>query len=235
MPSQTIRVHNKSTTQKWIFMLLHLGSILFGTWLLFFNGLEISGTFFGKAWSFSDPIRATILWACAVLYFLRHSTTLFYLLFRQVPYAEVVGLSFFFIFFEIGFLLLGGGAFSDHAIALNTLDIVAIILLFIGSYLNTFSELQRQWWKAKQENKGRLYTQGLFTHTMHINFFGDVVLFTGWALLTQNLWSLSLPFLMAIMFIFFHIPTLDDYLRERYKKDFLEYENRTKKLVPFIY
>ena len=51
-----------------------------------------------------------------------------------------------------------------------------------GSFLNSFSELQRKWWKARPENKGRCYTLGLFSLARNINYTGDVVLFGGWAL-----------------------------------------------------
>ena len=95
--------------------------------------------------------------------------------------------------------------------------------------------MQRKWWKQNPKNKGHAYTEGLFTHSMHINFFGDMVLFSAWALFTYNFWTLALPLMMTLMFIFFHIPTLDEYLRERYGEEFLAYEKRTKKLIPFVY
>ncbi|HIP51371.1 MAG TPA: DUF1295 domain-containing protein [Campylobacterales bacterium] len=235
MENAISRSHAKSLAQKWTFILLHLAIVLFSLWLVLFDGLSTLGSIFNKEWSFSDPNRAMILLACTSLYFIRHIITLFYLLVRKVPWAEVFGLSMFIALFEIGLVLIGGGAFREYTIEFGSLDILAFALLIIGSYLNSFSELQRKWWKADQKNKGHLYTKGLFTHSMHINFFGDVVLFTGWSLFTYNFWTLGLPLLMLLSFIFFHIPTLDGYLRERYSEEFLAYEKRTKKLTPFVY
>jgi len=70
---------------------------------------------------------------------------------------------------------------------------------------------------------------------MHINYFGDTILFTGWCLLTHNIWVLGFPMLMGMSFIFYHIPGLDVYLAERYGKEFKAYSEKTKKFIPFIY
>jgi protein-S-isoprenylcysteine O-methyltransferase Ste14 len=50
---------------------------------------------------------------------------------------------------------------------------------------------------------------------MHINYFGDTVLFTGWCLLTATWWT--------------------PYLEERYGDELIEYAKKTKKFMPFIY
>ena len=67
--------------------------------------------------------------------------------------------------------------------------VVAAAAYFGGSFLNTFSELQRKWWKAQPQNKGRCYTQGLFSLSRNINYFGDVVLFGAWAAATAAWWK----------------------------------------------
>lgn len=190
---------------------------------------------FGKNWTIGDHQRAQILLACAFIYWLRHIITLFYLLERKIAWSEVFELIAFMAFFEIGLLLLGGGVFRDYQINFSRLDLVALILFFIGSYLNSYSEIQRKTWKKDPANKAKCYTKGLFRYSMHINYFGDIALFTGWCLFTYNVWTLGLPLLMALMFIFHHIPSLDSHLLERYGKEFKTYSEKTKKLIPFIY
>ena len=231
-PTDLSRVHARSTVQKAVFWGLHMGIVAFAVWLALLGGLE---RLTGGAWSFGDPVRARILVLCALLYALRHFLTLFYLLMRQVAWGEVFGLLAFMALFEIGLLLVGGGAFHASPIPLGGLDMVALGLLLVGSYLNTFSEIQRKWWKADAANKGHCYTQGLFRHSMHINFFGDMVLFTGWCLFTHTAWTLALPLLMSAMFVFLHIPGLDRYLADRYGVEFTAYAAKTKKLIPFVY
>ena len=229
------RTHGRSIPQKWTFALGHLAIIIICAWLIYGNGWEALGHVFGKTWRLADFFRAQILLACAFIYWLRHVITLFYLLARKVEWSEVLGLLIFIGLFEIGLVLLGGGAFRAHSINLGLSDLAALVLFFGGSYLNTVSEIQRKWWKTDTANKGLCYTKGLFGYSMHINYFGDTVLFTGWCLFTYNFWVLGLPLLMGCTFVFYHIPGLDSYLAERYGEEFKAYSAKTKKFIPFIY
>ena len=70
---------------------------------------------------------------------------------------------------------------------------------------------------------------------MHINYSGDIVLFTGFAMVTHSLSMLVIPLIMAANFIFNIIPSLDRYLEKKYKDEFRNYSMKTKKLVPLIY
>ena len=229
------RSYGRSLVQKLTFAIGHFLILLICVWLVMLDGWTTLGAWFGKKWGLADPVRARILLACAFLYWLRQIVTLFYLLQRKVDWSEVWGLLFLFASIEIGFLLLGGGAFRDFPIDLGWLAMIATLLLLSGSYLNTFSELQRKRWKDDPSNKGYLYTEGLFKHSMHINYFGDVVLFTGWCLFTHNKWALGLPIIMSALFIFVHIPGLDSHLSAKYGEEFSQYTKTTKKFIPFIY
>ncbi len=229
------RTHERSVAQKWSFAIGHLAIILVCAWIVYGKGWETLGQIFGKTWHLADFSRAQILFGCALIYWLRHVITLFYLLERKIEWSEVLGLLVFMAAFEIGLTLLGGGAFRDYSVNLNLLDLGALMFLLVGSYLNSFSEIQRNWWKADPVNNGRCYTKGLFGYSMHINYFGDTVLFTGWCLFTHNFWSLGIPLFMACTFIFFHIPGIDSYLAERYGEEFKNYSENTKKFIPFIY
>lgn len=229
------RSHGRSAAQKWAFAIGHLVILLICSWVIYGNGWEALGLVFGKTWHLADLLRAQIMLACAFIYWLRHVITLSYLLERKVEWSEVMGLLVFIGLFEIGLVLLGGGAFRDHPINISLLDLVALVLFLLGSFLNSFSEMQRKWWKTDPANKGHCYTKGLFGYSMHMNYFGDTVLFTGWCLFTHNPWSLGFPIFMACTFIFYHIPGLDSYLAERYGEEFKNYSDRTKKFIPFIY
>ncbi len=229
------REHAPSTTAKAVFAGLHLVSVATCAWLLLGNGWLWLGHVTGWNLSLSDPSRGKLLLACAVLYFTRHLLTLFYLLKRKLEYSEALGLALFMGIFEIGFLLLGAGAFRNAAVPFGLLDLTGVLFVLLGSFLNSWSELQRAWWKQDPANRGRCYTRGLFGYSMHINFFGDSVLFTGWALLTHSVFALIVPAFMGLSFVFFHIPALDAYLSEHYGADFDAYAARTRKFVPFLY
>ncbi len=229
------REHGSALPQKLGFWGLHLVLVAICGWLAFLGGLPQLGALFGFNWGLSDPVRAAVLFAFALIYFLRHGVTLFYLFVRRVEWPEALGLICFFALFEIGFLITGGGAFRQNQLPFGWPDLLAITLFLLGSWLNSWSEIQRKLWKRDPANKGHCYTGGLFSQSMHINYFGDVVLFTGWALFTHNIWTFAFPIFMAFSFAFIHIPALDAYLTKRYGDEFQAYAARTKKLVPFVW
>lgn len=217
------RAHDRSFAPKLIFALLHGAIVATCLWLAF------------GAFDWANPTRAKVLAGAAVLYFLRHLVTLFILLKRKVELSEGLGLTAFIALFEVGFLLLGAGLLSGEAAPFGPYDGLGAALLLIGSYLNTGSELQRRAWKKRPGSKGRCYTGGLFAWSMHINYLGDSILFTGWAILAASLWAFTIPALMTYLFIFYHIPALDAYLADRYGEEFKTYAANTAKFLPFIY
>lgn len=229
------RTHASSRPQKTVFWGLHLVIVLLCAWLVLGGGLQSVASWIGQTVDWADPVRAYILLLCTIIYFLRHGITLFYLLARRVEWGEVFGLTVFFALFEIGLLLVGGGVFRDSPIALSWLDIFALVLYLTGSFLNSASEIQRKLWKEDPSNKGHCYMGGLFRYSMHVNYFGDVVLFTGWSLITATFWTLGLPLLMLVMFMFLHIPPLDEYLAGRYGDEFKAYRSKTKRLIPLVW
>ena len=223
------RSHGRTLAQRSVFCLGHLAIVLFCFWLVG-GGLERVGGLFGRTWGFTQSGRAALLVGCAALYWARHAVTLFYLLARRVDWPEVFGLLGFFALIEIGLLLTGGGLFVETPPLFRPSDWLAMALLLTGSYLNTASETQRKLWKRDPANRGRCYTGGLFKYSMHINYFGDTVMFSGWALLTGVPWALVLPALMAAMFVGYHIPALDAYLATRYPDEFPAYARTTREV-----
>ncbi|ALB29679.1 methyltransferase family protein [Companilactobacillus heilongjiangensis] len=109
------------------------------------------------------------------------------------------------------------------------------ILFILGSLVNSISELLRKPFKDNPDNKGKLYTGGLFKYAVHINYFGDVLWVLGFALVTGNLWSLLIPLMLLCTFIFSYIPTADKYLEGHYGQAFIDYKQKTKSLIPFIW
>jgi protein-S-isoprenylcysteine O-methyltransferase Ste14 len=217
------RRHGRSIGVKLGFAALHGLSVLICLWLAF------------GGWDWPDPMRAKVMAGAAVLYFLRHLVTLFVLLHRRVELSEGLGLAAFIASFEIGFLLLGAGVVAGEARAFGLWDVVGVSLLLIGSAINTGSELQRWAWKKQPSSKGHCYTGGLFAYSMHVNYLGDSILFTGWAILAASIWAGVVPLMMTLMFVFYHIPALDRYLADRYGAEFSAYAARTAKFVPGIY
>lgn len=193
-----------------------------GTVLLSLIGIDQSAGNF--------QVRA-LIFAFSVIVFLRMTFMITYLLKRRIPWEESISVPFAFALYFIGFALLGYG----RASALNWLDFLAILLFIVGSFLNTASELQRHFWKKRPENKGKLFTRGLFGYAMHINYFGDLMWVIAYAIITRNLYAILIPIFLFCMFAFFNIPKLDAYLSEKYTAQFDSYRRKTKRFIPFVY
>ena len=207
-----------------------LGTIFFVLWLMF-SGYLIIGTWFGKYHLDGDFLRNVLISICLITYFVRLQFTIWKFQKRKLAWTETVTvvISMSIVLFIFGWV--GGNNNQEVGI----IEIIGILLFLFGSFINTKAEYSRYIWKQKSENKGQLYAKGLFKWSMHINYFGDVVLFTGVSLVTNRFGTLIIPLLMALNFIFFIIPSLDRYLAMKYKDEFNEYSKTTKKFIPFIY
>lgn len=216
---------DQSMPQRLFILVLQLLFLAFVFWFLFLNGNQ----------AFHLPVgnekRKILLFLFCLIVFFRMNFMIFFLLKRGITWTEAFNIPFAFLMYYIGYSMLGG--IKDTPI--NGLDYFGIFLFLAGSTINTLSELLRNAWKKDERNKGKLYTGGLFKYAIHINYFGDVVWVTGFALITSNLWSSIFPIILISMFVFYNIPEHDKYLREKYKGDFVQYEKNTKKLIPFFY
>ena len=178
-----------------------------------------------------DYTRRVVVMFCLIFYILRLIITVFVFLKRKMEWSEMLIVSGLMSVALFSFCKVGG---SSHQ-PVGTLDYFSIFLYLLGSWLNTTSEYTRYIWKKQDKNKGRLYTEGLFKYSMHINYFGDIVLFIGFALITLHFSMVFIPLFMALNFIFIIIPRLDKYLAVKYGEEFKEYAGRTKKFIPGIY
>ncbi|WP_084075345.1 DUF1295 domain-containing protein [Demequina sp. NBRC 110052] len=179
----------------------------------------------------ASPGRRWLLAAAGTVYFARFLVTQFVMVTRPFPWSEAWAVGPWAAILQIGLIGLGGQAGAS----LGWLSAFAVVLYVVGSYLNTGSEWQRREWKKDPAHRGRLYTEGLFSRSMHVNYLGDCLLFTGFAMLAHSWWAAIFPVLMTASFIWVHIPRLDAHLAEHYGAQYDDYASRTKKLVPYVY
>ena len=203
------------------------------TWYIVCVIVAVYFTFFkgNEAEQFVNTERQVALFACAVIYVVRAAITLFVFVKRKIPWWEaawggsILGIVLFF-FLYYGLL---------ETKPLGIADLVGILLYLTGSYIGTASEYSRHIWKARSENQGHLYVEGLFKYARHINYFGDLLLFLGFAILTNQLWTVFVPLGMGLNFVLMIIPAHDAYLASRYGGEYTKFAQRTRKLIPFLY
>jgi len=200
-------------------------------WLLFDQGLPTISGWIGQSWTPGDFTRRILILLTSVSLFLRWGLTNFYLLKRSMPWIEILVVCLELSLIHGAYAILGGRTAGPVGI----MESIGVGLFVMGSYLNTGSELQRARWKRNPEIKGRIYDQGLFRYSMHINYFGDVVWSAGMALISGSLWFFLVPCYMCCGFLFLHIPRLDRHLKERYGQQYERYAERTHRFIPFLY
>lgn len=222
--------HDPSLPQKLFLAINHLMAVFLVAWLLLGGGFATLSEWLSFELRAGSLLRRTLLTGASILYFARICVTGYFLQ-RQMAWGEAVMVSVWLYVLHLSFAFLGG----LNAVPIRFVGIVGCALYLMGSCLNTASEYMRYRWKQKPENEGRLYTGSLFQYSIHINYFGDTVLFVGFALVTGSVWALVVPVAIATSFIFFHIPTLDAHLSEKYGKTFDAYAERTSKFIPGIY
>ncbi len=175
--------------------------------------------------------RQIIILSCCLIYFVRFTIAMFVFVQRKVGWFEGGLVSF--LFFMMFYLFVNSA--GSHAEPIGLIDIAGIILFLIGSYINTLADYQRFAWKSKVENKGQLFTGGLFKHSMHINYFGDSISYIGLALITLEMLCMFVALGIIVNFIVLQIPMLDRHLSKKYGNEFTQYARKTKKFIPLIY
>ncbi len=178
-----------------------------------------------------NMLRQIVIFIGLVIYALRMLVSLFVFLKRRMSWGEGLLVSVVMSLIIIALAYYGG----NQKTAVGVVDYIGMVLYLCGSFLHSCSEYQRYLWKEREENKGHLFTGGLFSYSMHMNYFGDVVLFTGLALITRVTAMLVIPLFMALNFVAILIPSLDAYLARKYSTEFTAYASKTKKFIPFIY
>ena len=212
-------------------VVLHAVVLAVAGWILLGGGITTVGAWIGADWPAGNLARRAALFAFGCILFARLGFTLFWLLKRRFDWGELVGVTFACVAYQIGFALLGAGETAPF----GALGAVGVGLFLVGSYLNTWSEVERKRFKDDPANQGKLFTQGLFRYARHINYFGDLVWVTGWALATGNPWAAIIPVLLAAGFVFLAIPSLSAHLREKYGSQYDQWASTTKRFVPFVY
>jgi len=134
-------------------------------------------------------------------------------------------------------------------IALNPLKpvgvffVVGAMVWFLGFSFEVVADRQKKHFSEQPENKDRFIAHGLWSISRHPNYFGEIVLWTGIAII-------SLPFLsgwqfvtlVSPVFVFLlltrisGLPFLEEKAEKKWgkDKDYIEYKNKTPALIPFF-
>jgi len=223
--------HSKSISQKIVIHFIEVLLLWLSYWILFQAGGSWIEAKLHIHNATSGLVRRRIIFIFNIVTFLRLAYMMFFLLKRKIPWEESITVPFAFSLYFIGYSLF----VMPIAKLLDGVDILGILLFIIGGILNSGSEILRDQWKKKPENKGKIYTKGLFRYSRHINYFGDILWVTAYAIITRNLYAAGIPAFLFCFFAFYNAPKLDNYLKRKYGREYDDYAGKTKMLIPFIY
>lgn len=93
---------------------------------------------------------------------------------------------------------------------------MGLVLFCLGSFVETFADLQRKAFKDKPANKGKVFMEGFFGMARHINFGGYLLWRTGFAIFGGGLlWGAVIISYFLWYFSNLGVPSLDAYCSER--------------------
>jgi protein-S-isoprenylcysteine O-methyltransferase Ste14 len=200
-------------------------------WLLVSHAVEWIGSSLGHAWRLGDLTRRLSLGIALTIYFVRLLFTQFVFLKRAVAWSEAAAIVPWILLIDT--TLASAGATNPAPFSCG--GVAGCLLFALGSWMNSYAEYTRHAWKEHPENRGHLYTLGLFRFSRHPNYLGDLISFSGLCLIAGRSPVFAIPLVMLAGFVFINIPMLDSHLRNHYGEAFDIYAARTRKLIPFLY
>lgn len=224
-------VEGASLAQRWLLAAAGAAWLAVAWWILEGGGIGTVGSWLGKNWTAGDGMRRALLGAGFSIYFVRILLTEFVFLKRGVSWSEVFSIAPWLLTIFVWLSLEGGMNPARPGWA----GTAGVALFVAGSWMNTYAEYTRHRWKQRPENRGRLYTGGLFRWSRHPNYLGDVISFSGLALVAGAWPAAAIPALMLAGFVFVNVPVLDGHMQEHYGAQWEEYARRTRKLAPWIW
>ena len=205
---------SKSIPQKITLHFIEILLLWLSYWILFQSGGAWCETHLHIHNAAGRIGRRAIIFVFNIIIFLRLGYMMFFLLKRKIPWEESFGVPFAFAIYYVGFSLF----VLSSSRPMDGLDYFAIALFILGCALNTGGEILRAKWKKNPDNKGKIYTKGFFRYSRHINYFGDILWVTAYALMTRNWYAAIIPVVLFFGFAFYNAPKLDKYLKSKYAK-----------------
>lgn len=119
--------------------------------------------------------------------------------------------------------------------------IVGAVMWALGFICEVVADNQKNQFKANSDNRGKFITTGLWAWSQHPNYFGEILLWTGIAViaipyLQGGAWAalISPVFVAFLLTRVSGIPMLDRIAKKRWGEDpaYQDYTRRTSKLIP---
>lgn len=152
---------------------------------------------------------------------------------RQQIFTDKVELPTFLVvlsFVGVFYALPGYFAFTNpNPIAYATVA-VALPLYIFGSLINTAADIQKTTAKSMG---GTLVKDGIWRSVRHVNYFGDLMRYTSFSVVSGSAWAFLLPVMILLLYLQ-RISQKEQSMTDKYS-DFAEYQQSSTRLFPFIW
>ena len=212
----------------------------------------ISVTMFAVALSGELDLRATLVAAMVMFWALRLATFLFRRISRdgkdsRFDTIKNRPLRFFMAWTIQGLWVLLTAAAALAVITggvrepLGAIGIAGVAIWSIGILIEIVSDRQKSNFRSDPDNKGKFIRAGLWAWSRHPNYFGEIVLWTGMAIVAvpvlqgwQWVTLISPVFVTFLLTKVSGVPLLEEKADQRWggQDDYEEYKRRTPVLVP---
>ena len=122
--------------------------------------------------------------------------------------------------------------------AWNTLFIVGMALFVIGFIIRIHSLLTRKQYftysVAKVENH-KIIETGLYKFIRHPGYLGQLIIFVGISISISNWLSLLVMMIPVTLGYLYRIKVEERFMLEQLGKEYMSYQERTKRLIPMFY
>jgi len=130
---------------------------------------------------------------------------------------------------------------STNRVALEGFALTGFLVWLLGFGIEVVADRQKSRFRADPENKGRFITTGLWSWSRHPNYFGEIVLWIGVAIIalpTLSGWTwltlISPLFVILLLTRISGVPMLEARADEKWggQEDYETYKSRTSVLIP---
>lgn len=124
---------------------------------------------------------------------------------------------------------------SQEMKSLSIINIIGLVIWFLGFALEVYADHYLNWWKSRPDNKGKICTSGPWKLCRFPNYFGEVLLWYGVYLLAFEVniaWTIIGPLTINLLILkVTGVPLLEAHYKDR--PAYLEYAKKVPRFIPF--
>lgn len=130
------------------------------------------------------------------------------------------------------------GEFIKNRPATSIYSYIGIAILFIGGLIRIYSrkELDRFFsFEVLIQKDHKLIKTGIYQYVRHPMYLGTSLILTGLALALSSFYGILILIIFGIPVLLYRISAEEGLLIKEFGKEYLDYAEKTKKIIPYIF